>query len=177
MIALPKARSQGSNGAGGGALSAFTAISAAKLEPAVIASTAATKTIFFMTIPTTFQKSVRFRRPPGTSDNRLQRNSLTCPQSGTSHRFREAKKTSICRLFRRYGHSWKCCRRVLHSNNNFEGLQRRLGDLWVPLGEDRMRGRPNQTDLAEPGGLQRKKAAAAGAAALKKGDSPRNPQK
>src|SRR5438477_790408 len=50
MMAEPKARSQGSNGAGGGAL-AFTAISAAKVEPAVIASTAAANTSFFMTIP------------------------------------------------------------------------------------------------------------------------------
>src|SRR5260370_13911626 len=56
MIALPKAISHGSNGAGGGALAAFKGISAAKAEPAVIASTAATKTIFFMTIPITFAK-------------------------------------------------------------------------------------------------------------------------
>src|ERR1700676_4564650 len=77
MMALPKATSQGSNGAGGGALTAFTGISAAKADPAVIASTAAAKTSFFMTIPITFQKTAQFRCPPGTSDNRLQPNSLT----------------------------------------------------------------------------------------------------
>src|SRR3954454_11194513 len=55
MMAEPKARSQGSNGGGGGAL-AFTAISAANVEPAVIASTAAASTSFFMTIPISLQK-------------------------------------------------------------------------------------------------------------------------
>ena len=70
----PKAISQGSNGAGGGALTAFRGISAAKAEPAVIASTAATKTSFFMTIPITFKNSP-VPTPQGTSDNRLQPNS------------------------------------------------------------------------------------------------------
>src|SRR6267154_2412242 len=55
MMDEPKARSQGSNGAGGGAL-AFTAISAANVEPAVIASIAAANTSFFMTIPISLQK-------------------------------------------------------------------------------------------------------------------------
>jgi hypothetical protein len=64
MIALPKAISQGSNGGGGGALAAFKGISAAKAEPAVIASTAATKTIFFMTIPITFAKDQSSPTPP-----------------------------------------------------------------------------------------------------------------
>src|ERR1700720_585057 len=50
MIALPKATSQGSNGAGGGALRAFSGISAAYAEPA-IANTAAAKTSFFITSP------------------------------------------------------------------------------------------------------------------------------
>src|ERR1700755_1609298 len=71
MIPAPKAMSQGSNGAGGGALTAFRGISAANAEPDTIASAVANKTHFFMTIPITFQKSVRFRHPPGTSDNRL----------------------------------------------------------------------------------------------------------
>ena len=64
MIALPKARSQGSNGAGGGALAAFKGKSAAKAEP-VIARSAATKTIFFMTIPITLKDQSDFRRPQG----------------------------------------------------------------------------------------------------------------
>ncbi len=63
MIALPKATSQGSNGAGGGALTAFKGISAAKAEPAAIASTAAAKTSFFMTIPITLKSPVP--APPG----------------------------------------------------------------------------------------------------------------
>jgi hypothetical protein len=54
MIALPKAKSQGSNAAGGGAFKAFVRKSAAKAEPDTIASAVANKTNFFMTIPTTF---------------------------------------------------------------------------------------------------------------------------
>src|SRR6202165_6310763 len=50
MIALPKATSQGSNGAGGGALRAFSGRSAAYAEPA-IANTAAAKTNFFIKSP------------------------------------------------------------------------------------------------------------------------------
>jgi hypothetical protein len=38
-------------------------MSAARAEPDTIASAVASKTIFFMTIPIRFQKSVRFRRP------------------------------------------------------------------------------------------------------------------
>ena len=57
MMALPKAMSQGSNAAGGGALTALTGISAAKAEPETIASAVANNTIFFMTIPITFQDS------------------------------------------------------------------------------------------------------------------------
>src|SRR3954451_8382103 len=70
MIALPKAISQGSNGAGGGALTALTAISAARAEPESSASAVANNTIFFMTIPIVV-RSVRLRRPKQT-DNRLQ---------------------------------------------------------------------------------------------------------
>src|SRR5882672_4041588 len=101
MMAEPKARSQGSNGAGGGAL-AFTAISAANVEPAVIASTAAAKTSFFMTIPIAFKKTVGPHCPQGPVKPTATkfRN-----QSETWHPRSEAKKTSICRLFRRYGHS------------------------------------------------------------------------
>jgi hypothetical protein len=55
MIALPKAISQGSNAAGGGALRAFTCKSAAKADPDTIVSAVANKTNFFMTIPTTFK--------------------------------------------------------------------------------------------------------------------------
>src|ERR1041385_4597354 len=51
MIALPKAISHGSNGAGTGALTALTAMSAARAEPESSASAVASKTIFFMTIP------------------------------------------------------------------------------------------------------------------------------
>src|SRR4051794_14488682 len=71
MIALPKAISHGSNGAGTGALTALTAMSAARAEPESSASAVASKTIFFMTIPIV-TRSVRFRRPGGICDNRLQ---------------------------------------------------------------------------------------------------------
>ena len=64
MIALPKARSQGSNAAGGGAFTAFTAISAAKAEPETIASAVANNTIFFMTIPITFPRFSPVPAPP-----------------------------------------------------------------------------------------------------------------
>jgi hypothetical protein len=64
MIALPNAKSHGLTGAGGGAL-ALTGMSAAKAEPEIIASAVAAKTIFFMTIPITFQNPVSFRMPPG----------------------------------------------------------------------------------------------------------------
>src|SRR6478672_4919767 len=47
----PKAKSQGSNAAGGGAFTAFRAISAARAELDTIASAVANKTSFFMTIP------------------------------------------------------------------------------------------------------------------------------
>src|SRR5665213_183712 len=73
MIALPKAMSQGSNAAGGGALTAFTGKSAARAEPETIASAVANKTIFFMTIPTRFKDQSDSGVPPGTADNRLQR--------------------------------------------------------------------------------------------------------
>src|ERR1700716_2286250 len=62
MSALPKAISQGSKGAGGGALTALTAISAARAEPESSASAVANKIIFFMTIPIVV-RSVRLRRP------------------------------------------------------------------------------------------------------------------
>src|ERR1700722_3702236 len=64
MPPAPKAISQGSNGAGAGAGGALRGISAANDEPAVIASTAAAKTSFFMTIPTTL-KTAQFRPPKG----------------------------------------------------------------------------------------------------------------
>src|SRR6267378_2494128 len=119
MMAEPKARSQGSNGAGGGAL-AFTAISAANVEPAVIASTAAAKTSFFMTIPIAFKDS-RASLPPRTGEPTATkfRN-----QSETWQPRSEAKMTSICRLFRRYCHSAAGCWTVLHSHNNFAGFFR-----------------------------------------------------
>src|SRR5580692_154513 len=77
MMAEPNAISHGSNGAGGGALTALVGKSAAKAEPVTavpptIASAVANNTTFFMTIPITVQRPVRFRAPPGASDNRLQ---------------------------------------------------------------------------------------------------------
>ena len=71
MTALPKAISQGSNGAGATGAGAFRGISAANAEPAVTASSAAAKTSFFMTIPITFQKqsgsdAPRKRQPAAT---------------------------------------------------------------------------------------------------------------
>ncbi len=65
MIALPKAISQGSNGAGGGAFTAFTGISAAKADPDTIASAVANKTSFFMTIPITLLDSPVPAAPQG----------------------------------------------------------------------------------------------------------------
>jgi hypothetical protein len=64
MTAPPNAISQGSKGAGGGALTAFRGISAAKAEPA-IANTAAAKTIFFIKTPIAFQMPVPIRHPIG----------------------------------------------------------------------------------------------------------------
>src|ERR1700686_1581807 len=131
MIALPKAISHGSNAAGGGALTAFNGISAARAEPDTIASAVANITNFFMTIPITFPKISPIPAPPRASDNRLQRNSLTWPQFGTRHPYSEAKKTSICRLFRRNDVSRKGCRNVLHLDNNFDRFQCPLGDISV----------------------------------------------
>lgn len=54
MSALPKATSQGSNGAGGGAFAALSGMSAASAEPEIIASAVANKIIFFMDIPIAF---------------------------------------------------------------------------------------------------------------------------
>jgi hypothetical protein len=65
MRALPKATSQGSNGAGGGAFAALSGMSAATAEPEIIASAVANKIIFFMTIPIAFPSPARFRRPSG----------------------------------------------------------------------------------------------------------------
>src|SRR4029079_4127837 len=117
MIALPNATSQGSNGAGGGALTAFVAISAARAEPDTIASAVANKASFFMTIPITFLDSP-VPVAPRASDNRLRPNPLPWLQSGTGDHGREAKKSIICCLFRRSEVFKKCCRRVLHSHNN-----------------------------------------------------------
>src|ERR1700737_1063404 len=65
MIALPNAKSHGLTAGGGGGALALTGMSAAKAEPEIIASAVAAKTIFFMTIPITFQNPVSFRMPPG----------------------------------------------------------------------------------------------------------------
>jgi hypothetical protein len=56
MIALPKATSQGSNGAGGGAFTGIAARSAASAELETIASAVANKTNFFMTFPIKLSK-------------------------------------------------------------------------------------------------------------------------
>src|SRR5690349_18168545 len=57
MIALPNAKSHGSNAGGGGALTAFTAMSAAIADPDTIASAVANKTTFFIVFPIYFQKA------------------------------------------------------------------------------------------------------------------------
>src|SRR3954470_14792254 len=115
MIAEPKARSQGSNGAGGGAL-AFTAMSAASAELAVTANTAAARTSFFMTIPISLLEQSGLVAPRNRKV-RLRPN-LT-GKFGPSHARSEGKKASICRLFRRLGLFARCCWRVLHSHHNF----------------------------------------------------------
>src|SRR4029450_7618897 len=119
----PKAISQGSNAGGGGALTAFTRRSAAKAEPDTNASAGANKATFFMTIPIPPLLTVPFRRPPRANDNRLRPNVLTWSHSGLRRRDREAKKASMCRLFRRSDHFQKCGQRVLHSHNNFWGFR------------------------------------------------------
>src|SRR3954452_231940 len=118
----PKAKSQGSNAAGGGALTALRAISAAKAEPETIASAVANKATFFMTIPIPPYLDSPARRPPRANDNRLRPNVLTWSYSGLRCRAREAKKASICRLFRRSDVFDTCSARVLHSHNNFWGF-------------------------------------------------------
>src|SRR4029078_8177573 len=117
MIALPNATSQGSNGAGGGALTAFVAISEARAEPATIASALANKASFFMTVPITFLDSA-VPVAPRASDNRLRPNPLPWLSSSTGDHGSEAKKSIICCLFRRSEAFKKCCRRVLHSHTN-----------------------------------------------------------
>src|ERR1044072_6982103 len=100
MIAAPKARSQGSNGAGGGAL-AFTAMSAAIAEVAVTANTAAARTSFFMTIPIFIFTKSRASLPQGIGRRTATKNLRG--QSGSSYANGEAKNASKCRLFRRFG--------------------------------------------------------------------------
>src|SRR5882724_9654485 len=121
--AAPKATSQGSNAGGGGAFTAFTRKSAARAEPDTNASAVANKASFFMTIPITLSRQSRSGGPPRASDNRLQPNFLPCLQSGLWHHTREAKKASMCRLFRRSDVFDKCSRRVLHSHNKFAGFR------------------------------------------------------
>src|SRR5947209_5329073 len=127
MMAEPKARSQGSNAGGGGGALAFTAISAANVEPAVIASTAAANTSFFMTIPIALkgQSGLIAQGPVKTDCNQL------CNQSETWNPRSEAKKTSICRLFRRYRLPAAGCWTVLHSHNNFAGIFGRRGGMRI----------------------------------------------
>src|SRR5436309_15059428 len=99
MIALPKAISQGSKGAGGGALTALTAISAARAEPESSASAVANNTIFFMTIPIVV-RSVRLRRPQAQRQSTATNSER---QSAARLRLREAKKTSKCCLLGLWG--------------------------------------------------------------------------
>src|SRR5882757_11363092 len=108
----PKAISQGSNGAGGGAFMAFRGISAAKAVPDTIASAVANKTSFFMTIPIPPYFASPVRRPPRAYDNRLRPNVLTWSYSGLRWHDREAKKASMCRLFRRSDVFDTCSARV-----------------------------------------------------------------
>src|SRR5437868_6528417 len=74
-----------------------------------------------MTIPITLLDSP-VPAPPRASDNRLRPNVLTWSHSGLRRHDREAKKASMCRLFRRSGRFDKCSPRVLHSHNNFRGF-------------------------------------------------------
>src|ERR1051326_289654 len=117
MIALPKAISHGSNGAGTGALTALTAMSAARAEPESSASAVASKTIFFMTIPIV-TRSVRLRRPGDISDNRL--HPICAANLRRGHlggkRKRQATAAFLGVLALRAG----CCCRVLHSDNIFK---------------------------------------------------------
>src|SRR3954451_326694 len=118
----PKAKSQGSNAAGGGALTALRAISAAKAEPETIASAVANKATFFMTIPVPPKLAVQLRHPQGQTTNRLRPNVLTWSHSGPQCRGREAKKASKCRLFRRSDPFIEGCPRVLYSHNNSKAV-------------------------------------------------------
>jgi len=65
MSALPKATSQGSNGAGGGSLAALSGMSAASADPEIIASAIANKSIFFMKIPIAFHLTSPILGAPG----------------------------------------------------------------------------------------------------------------
>src|SRR5215471_8040083 len=96
MMALPNARSQGSNAGGGGAF-ALTGISAAKAEPEIIASAVANNTILFMTIPIRIlDDQPDFRRPPWAIDTGLKLFFFNLRQSGTASTTSEAKKAFIC---------------------------------------------------------------------------------
>src|SRR5882757_2139586 len=117
MMALPKAISQGSNGAGGGALTAFTAISAAIAELEIIASAVANKANFFMTVPIYFSRQLSSGGPQGKQE-------LTATQSRPSNleRMHEAVKPKrhacadflgVLAVLPHVG--W----RVLHLDNNF----------------------------------------------------------
>src|SRR3954451_14795814 len=114
MMPAPKAISHGSKGAGAGALTALTAISAARAEPESSASAVANNTVFFMTIPIVV-RPVRLRRPQA----QRQSTANSERQSAVRPRLREAKKTSKCCLFRRSAVSARCCGDVLHSDNYF----------------------------------------------------------
>src|SRR4051794_23500307 len=118
----PKAISHGSNATGGGAFTALRAISAAKAEPETIASAVANKATFFMTIPVPPKLAVQLRHPQGQTNNRLRPNVLTWSHSGPQCRGREAKKASMCRLFRRSDPFIEGCPRVLYSHNNSKAV-------------------------------------------------------
>src|SRR6186713_261105 len=111
MIAPPKATSQGSKATTGGAFLALTGMSAAKAEPATIASAVANKVTFFISIPITSSYPVGFPEAPRGVRPVCK---IALPrQCGWRDVNREAKNTSICRLFRRSDDSTKGCQGVL----------------------------------------------------------------
>jgi len=115
----PKAISQGSNGAGGGAFRAFTGRSAAQADPAIIVSAVANKATFFMTIPF---------RPRYPKDIFLMFCNVNCGTFG-----REAEIQSRCFLFGRTGNLKKLCvflTSIMIPSTMIAGAVRTTKDRW-----------------------------------------------
>src|ERR1700678_4299923 len=135
MTPAPKAISQGSNAAGAGAAGALRGISAANDEPPVTASTAAAKTSFCMTIPTTL-KTAQLRRPEGKAIT-------DCRQIPERHgnlvwaaRHQKQKRSSSADFLGFIAIKRNVAAGVLYSDNNFDWSWSRFGNSWDMAGRD-----------------------------------------